>query len=85
MQLSTIHPRLILLLSLILPASGHVIIGQAKRGLQFLFFMIIFAWIGNRIFPDQSFFFRHSGAILIYGFIAIDAYKLAMHKRHLSE
>jgi energy-converting hydrogenase Eha subunit B len=71
------NPYLVLAAACILPASGQVIMGQPHRGLIFLFFMVIFAWVGNRIMPDASFFARHAGAILVYGFAAIDAYKRA--------
>lgn len=70
-------PRLILLAACLLPGSGQVILGQPQRGLMFLFFMIVFGWVGNRVFPDASFFARHAGSILVYGLATIEAYKKA--------
>ena len=71
------NPYLVLLSACLLPASGQVLLGQPHRGLIFLFFMIVFGWVGNRLLPDASFFTRHAGAILICGLAAIDAYKRA--------
>ena len=34
-----VHPRLILLLAIILPGSGHVALGRVPRALGFIFFM----------------------------------------------
>lgn len=72
-----INPRLVLLAAVLLPASGQVLVGQAHRGLTYLFFIIVFGWVGNRLMPDGSFFLRHAGSILIYGFAVIEAYRKA--------
>ena len=71
------HPRLVLLSALLLPGTGHVLIGQAQRGLTFLFFIIVFGWVGNRLLPEASFYTRHVGGIFLYGLSVIDAYKRA--------
>lgn len=71
------NPYLVLAAACLLPASGQVLNGQPQRGLIFLFFMIVFGWVGNRLLPEASFFARHAGAILVYGLAAIDAYKRA--------
>jgi hypothetical protein len=70
------NPRLVLLASIILPGSGHVLQGRAQRGLLFLFFMIILGWASSHVMPETaSFFGRHIGGIFIYGMSIIDAYK----------
>ncbi len=84
-----VNPHLVLLMSLI-PGAGHVAVGMAMRGLQFLFFMIILGWVSHKIMPlESSFFGRNIGGILIYGLSVIDAYKIARIKaevwRHASK
>ena len=77
----TKNPYLVLMASLVLPGSGHVILGQAQRGLMFLFFTVILAWVSIRLMPETaSFFSRHVGGFFIYGIAALDAYKIARLK-----
>ena len=72
------NPYLVLGAAIVLPASGHVILGVPVRGLQFLFFMVILAWVTAKIAPaDASFVGRHAGGVLIYALSILDAYKLA--------
>ncbi|MFK0689738.1 hypothetical protein ACFX5Q_16240 [Mesorhizobium sp. IMUNJ 23033] len=72
------NPYLVLGAAIVLPASGHVILGVPVRGLQFLFFLIILAWVTAKIAPaDASFIGRHAGGFLIYALSILDAYKLA--------
>lgn len=71
-------PRLVLAASILLPASGHVILGLPMRGLQFLFFMVILGWITMKFAPDDaSFIGRHAGGVFIYALSVLDAYKIA--------
>ncbi|MBZ9722616.1 hypothetical protein LB554_01500 [Mesorhizobium sp. CO1-1-11] len=73
-----VSPYLVLGAAIVLPASGHVILGIPVRGLQFLFFMVILAWVTARISPpDASFVGRHAGGFLIYALSILDAYKIA--------
>jgi hypothetical protein len=77
-QPAPVSPYLVLGAAIVLPASGHVILGVPVRGLQFLFFMVILAWVTARIAPpDASFIGRHAGGFLIYALSVLDAYKLA--------
>ncbi|RWB08117.1 MAG: hypothetical protein EOQ39_10585 [Mesorhizobium sp.] len=72
------NPYLVLGAAIVLPGSGHVILGVPVRGLQFLFFMVILAWATAKIAPsDASFVGRHAGGFLIYALSILDAYKLA--------
>jgi hypothetical protein len=74
----TINPYLVLAAGLVLPGSGHVLLGKPQRGLIFLFFIIILGWTSVRIMPDTaSFLLRHAGGFLVYGLSALDAYKIA--------
>jgi hypothetical protein len=73
-----VSPYLVLGAAIVLPASGHVILGVPVRGLQFLFFMVILAWVTAKIAPaDASFIGRHAGGFLIYALSILDAYKFA--------
>ncbi|TRC89588.1 hypothetical protein FJV76_12190 [Mesorhizobium sp. WSM4303] len=72
------NPYLVLGAAIVLPASGHVILGVPVRGLQFLFFMVILAWVTAKIAPaDASFVGRHAGGFLIYALSILDAYRTA--------
>ncbi|MBZ9797427.1 hypothetical protein [Mesorhizobium sp. ES1-4] len=73
-----VSPYVVLGAAIVLPASGHVILGVPVRGLQFLFFMVILAWVTAKIAPPHaSFVGRHAGGFLIYALSILDAYKLA--------
>ncbi len=49
-----------------------------SRGLQFVFFMVILAWVTTKIAPaDASFIGRHAGGVLIYALSILDAYRIA--------
>lgn len=72
------NPYVILAAAAILPGSGHVLQGQAPRGLMFLFFIVILGWVGTHLMPETaSFFGRHVGGIFVYGLSVLDAYKTA--------
>lgn len=73
-----IHPRKVFLAGLIVPGAGHWLLGQAPRGLMFLFFTIILGWVSMRMMPEgASFFGRHIGGVFIYGISVLDAYRIA--------
>jgi hypothetical protein len=72
------NPYVVLGAAIVLPASGHVVLGVPVRGLQFLFFMVILAWVTTKIAPaDAGFIGRHAGGFLIYALSILDAYKIA--------
>lgn len=78
MSAKPVNPYLVLFASLLVPGAGHVVLGKPQRGLMFLFFTVVLGWVSLRMMPDTaSFFARHAGGILIYGFSVIDAYKTA--------
>jgi hypothetical protein len=71
------NPRLVLLASLV-PGAGHVLLGQAQRGLMFVFFTVILGWISLKLMPESaSFIGRHIGGVFIWGMSIIDAYRMA--------
>jgi len=72
------NPYLVLASGALLPGSGQVLNGVASRGLTFLFFIIVLAWVSaNLMPPDSSFLGRYIGGIFIYGLSVIDSYKQA--------
>lgn len=72
------NPYLVLGAAIVLPASGHVLLGIPVRGLQFLFFMVILGWVTTKVAPaDASFIGRHAGGFLIYALSILDAYRIA--------
>ncbi|MBN9222331.1 MAG: hypothetical protein J0I79_30700 [Mesorhizobium sp.] len=73
-----VSPYFVLGAAIVLPGSGHVMLGMATRGLQFLFFIVILAWVTAKIAPpDATFVGRHAGGFLIYALSILDAYKIA--------
>jgi hypothetical protein len=71
------NPHLVLAAA-VFPGCGHVMLGMASRGLQFVFFMVILAWVTTKIAPaDASFIGRHAGGVLIYALSILDAYRIA--------
>lgn len=78
MSAAPMHPRWVLIAAALLPGSGQVLNGTPQRGLVFLFFMIVLAWVSQNLMPpDASFIGRHIGGVFIYGLAVIDAYKHA--------
>ncbi|RRI05569.1 hypothetical protein EH240_06735 [Mesorhizobium tamadayense] len=72
------NPYLVLASAVVLPGSGHVMLGLPARGLQFLFFMVILGWVTTKVAPpDASFIGRHAGGFLIYALSILDAYRIA--------
>ncbi|RAZ92675.1 hypothetical protein DPM33_01985 [Mesorhizobium hawassense] len=73
-----VNPYLVLGAAVVLPASGHVMLGVPVRGLQFLFFMVILGWVTTKLAPaDAGFIGRHAGGFLIYALSVLDAYRIA--------
>ena len=78
----TINPYLVLAAALVVPGSGHLLVGRQQRGLVFLFFMLVLGWTSWHVMPENgSFVMRHAGALLVYGLSVLDAYKLARVNR----
>jgi hypothetical protein len=73
-----LKPLVVLGASIVLPASGHVLLRMPGRGLQFLFFIVVLGWVTTKVAPpDASFVGRHAGGFLIYALSILDAYKIA--------
>jgi hypothetical protein len=75
------HPLLVFAVSLI-PGAGHVLLGQAQRGLMFIFFMTILGWISLKLMPENaSFIGRHIGGVFIWGMSIIDAWRINQRQK----
>ncbi|MBC2835677.1 hypothetical protein [Paragemmobacter straminiformis] len=72
------HPYAVAALAFILPGMGQVANGQPRRGLVFLFFMLLLGAItAKTAAPDVSVIGRYAGGLFIYALSLFDAYRLA--------
>lgn len=75
-------PYAVLAAAAALPASGHVWLGLAQRGLTFLFFTIVLGWLTSKFAPaEASFIGRHAGGVFVYALSVLDAYRIARVRR----
>ncbi|MDW5318422.1 hypothetical protein [Rhizobium sp. PL01] len=73
-----VNPYFVLLLSIVLPGAGHVAIGEARRGLAFALFVLLFSFLTYMTTtPEQSFLGRHAGGLFIWALSIPDAYRRA--------
>jgi hypothetical protein len=73
-----VNPYAVLLLSIILPGAGHVAIGEARRGLAFASFVLLFSFLTYMTTtPEQSFIGRHAGGLFVWALSIPDAYRRA--------
>ena len=71
-------PRIVLAVAIALPGMGHVMLGQAARGLGFALFTLSLGWLSTKLAPaDASFLVRHAGAAFVWGLSVIDAHRIA--------
>jgi hypothetical protein len=71
-------PYAILALAIVLPGAGHVALGDARRGLSFVLFAVLFSMLTYlTTTPDQSFVGRHAGGLFIWALSITDAYRRA--------
>ena len=76
---------IILLLTALLPGTGHIIMGKPLRGLVFVFWIIIFAYITFQLSASSiSPVGRLSGGIAVWILSILEIYKL-LKKSHRSE
>ena len=73
-----LNPRLVLLIAILLPGFGHVVCGQARRGLTMQLFMVSLGFITWHLTtPQHSLVGRLSGGLFIYALSVMEAYKIA--------
>jgi hypothetical protein len=81
-----LHPKLVLLIALVLPGMGQVANRMPTRGLMFLFYIILLAVVTyNLTTPDHSLIGRYSGGIFIYMLSVLDAYRWALYRYKVSQ
>ena len=81
-----INPYLVLGVAVLLPGVGHILIGQAQRGLVFAFFTLLFGVVTLQFSsPEQSFVGRHAGGLFIWALSIPDAYRRARVAYALAE
>lgn len=72
------HPYLVLASSVVLPGSGHLLNRTPVRGLQFVFFIVLFGWLTTKIAPPEATFIgRHAGGVFVWCLSVLDAYRTA--------
>ena len=72
------NPYLVLALAVVLPGAGHVAIGEPRRGLTFVLFVVLFSILTlMTTTPDRSFIGRHAGGLFIWALSIPDAYRRA--------
>jgi hypothetical protein len=73
-----LNPYLVLLAAIFLPGFGHVLNGQAWRGMTFQLFMIVFAFVTWHFAPPAaSLIGKLSGGIFVYALSIPEAYRVA--------
>jgi hypothetical protein len=75
------HPYVVLLLAMVLPGMGQVMNSTPFRGLFFVFFMLVGAWIClHTTTPEHSYLGRFAGGWFVYAISILDAYKWARYR-----
>ena len=73
-----LNPYLVLLAAILLPGFGHVLNGQATRGLIMQLFMIVLAFVTWQLAPaSASFIGKLSGGLFVYALSIPEAYRVA--------
>lgn len=68
---------LILLLAMLIPGSGHVILGQPKRGLILLFWMVLLGFLTSRFAgPEVSIVGQYAGGLAVWILSVMDVHRL---------
>lgn len=72
------HPRLVLLVAVILPGVGQVLNQNPMRGLTMLFFMLVLGVVSYQLAsPDVSVIGQFAGGLFVYAISVMDAYQWA--------
>lgn len=73
-----LNPYLVLLAAILLPGFGHVLNGQARRGLTMQLFMIALAFVTWHLAPPSaSLVGKLSGGVFVYALSLLEAYRVA--------
>jgi hypothetical protein len=75
---AVLHPYWVLLAAIVLPGFGHVLCGQARRGLTMQLFMISLGFVTWHLtMPGQSIAGRLAGGIFVYAMSVLEVYRIA--------
>ena len=75
------QPYLVLAVAILLPGCGHLLLGQQRRGLTFLFFMLLLGLVTFQLTtPERSLVGRYAGGLFVYALSLTDAYRLARER-----
>lgn len=78
------NPKVVLLISLVLPGVGQVINRTPARGLIFIFYILLLGLVTiNLTGPEHSLIGRYSGGLFVYAISVFDAYKWAVYRNNL--
>ena len=73
-----LHPRLVLLVAILLPGTGHILCGAVRRGMMMQLFMILGALVTWHLAPPgASLVGKLSGGLFVYALSLPEAYRLA--------
>ena len=73
-----LNPYLVLLAAILLPGFGHVLNGQARRGLIMQLFMVALGFITWQLAPPTaSFVGKISGGLFVYALSLPEAFRVA--------
>ncbi len=77
-SINKIPTWMIVIAAIVIPGSGHVILGKPMRGLLLLFWMFVFGYITFQLSGENiSFIGRYSGGIAIWVLTILEAYRFA--------
>lgn len=76
------HPLAVLGVALVLPGMGQVLNDQAKRGLVFVFYILLLGILTRLVAPeDATVVGRVAGGVFVYALSVLDAYQQAVQRR----
>lgn len=76
------HPLTVLGVALVLPGMGQVLNDQAKRGLVFVFYILLLGVLTRLVAPeDATAVGRVAGGVFVYALSVLDAYQQAVQRR----
>jgi hypothetical protein len=76
------HPLVPVLLAALVPGSGHVVLGKPARGLIFIFWIVFFGALTNKLAgPEASFVGRYAGGIAIWTLSVVDVWRMAQQRK----
>jgi TM2 domain-containing membrane protein YozV len=78
-----LHPLLVLAIAVLLPGVGQVVNAQPRRGLVFVFYILLLGVITYLVAPSAATSIgRVAGGAFVYALSLLDAYQVAARLRH---